>query len=133
MGVHDGADEGSVHDHSLTNHPRHLTQPEVVHQECDLRREGRSEICQTSVLLEYFLEYLSVHGQSTNFSFVQVCTGTTETETERETHDNTREGSGISLGVGIVLLYISSDDQLHKVEDNDGEHERCDKEQVYPN
>ena len=67
-----------------------------------------------------------------SYKFVRVQLKQKQKE-KRETHDNTREGSGISLGVGIVLLYISSDDQLHKVEDNDGEHERCDKEQVYPN
>ena len=36
--VQHSTNQSSVHDQSFTNHPRHLTQPEIVHKECNLER-----------------------------------------------------------------------------------------------
>ena len=37
MRVHHRTDQGTVHNQGFTDHPRHLTQPEVVHQKRHLK------------------------------------------------------------------------------------------------
>ena len=103
MRVHHRTNQGTVHYQGFTDHPRHLTQPEIVHEERYLRHKEILSSIQIELRTEIYAS-ISLHFKFTNYRALQFNEIRRILAVHRKLYENTKTVLRFEIQITLTIL-----------------------------